>query len=90
GLTGQQSSLFKEQTSNGAVPEGYRYGVQFDQNEAGLYDYATNQLLAKYIWGITPSPDYFDAEKGTVRICFKKDILKKTLPESGHCTLVRQ
>ena len=47
GLKGQISSLFEEQYSDGTLVDGLRNGVRYDHNEAGLYDYATNQLLAK-------------------------------------------
>ena len=54
--------------------------MRFDRNEAGLYDYATNQLVAKYIWGITPSEEYFNAEQHTISIKFRKSLLNERLP----------
>lgn len=77
---GGQSALFKEQFQKDRVFGGYRYSVRFDQFEVGLYDYATNQLLAKYIWGITPSDAYYDEPSRTVHVCFKKSMVN-SLPE---------
>ncbi|MCM2271003.1 MAG: hypothetical protein NDJ18_00390 [candidate division Zixibacteria bacterium] len=75
-LAGGRSHLFEEQYGLGQTFEGYRYGVRFDQNEAGLYDYATNELVAKYIWGINPSADYFDETNRVIRIRFRAELLK--------------
>ena len=74
------SSLFEEQYQAKEPFEGYRYGVRFDQNEIGLYDYATNCLIAKYIWGVTPSDDYLDKDKGTVTVKFSKWLFDGGLP----------
>jgi hypothetical protein len=81
GFGGGQSALFKEQFRTDRVFGGYRYSVRFDQFEVGLYDYASNQLLAKYIWGITPSDDYYDEPTRTVHVCFKKAMVT-SLPEN--------
>lgn len=83
-LDGQQSMLFQEQYLGQEPFEGYRFGVRYDENEVGLYDYATNQLVAKYIWGISPSPDYFDADSKTVTVRFKRDLVDGNLPEKVH------
>lgn len=53
---------------------GFRYAIRVDQNEAGLYDLATSYLLAKYIWGITPSESYFDRSSRTITIRFNADL----------------
>ncbi|HOD66160.1 MAG TPA: hypothetical protein PLR32_01630 [candidate division Zixibacteria bacterium] len=53
-----KSVLFEEQYQGGTPFPGYRWGIRYDANEAGLYDYATNQLVGKYIYGITPSAAY--------------------------------
>ena len=87
-LKGQVSSLFEAQYRDGTLVDGYRYGVRYDQNEAGLYDYVTNQLVAKYIWGITPSDDYFNAEQKKIAVRFRKSLLNGLLPEKGHCRLL--
>lgn len=78
-LEGAPSLLYEEQFGEALMAEGYRFGVRLDQNEAGLYDYATNHLLAKYILGITPSPDYLDQETGAVAVKFRYPHLSKDL-----------
>ncbi|MEE8576235.1 MAG: hypothetical protein V3T31_03180 [candidate division Zixibacteria bacterium] len=82
-LASGSSPLFEEQTT-GSEFEGFRYAVRFDRNEAGLYDYSSNRLLAKYIWGLSPSDDYFDESTSTVRFSIRKDILKGSLPEKNE------
>lgn len=88
GLNGGQSSLFREQYGQETAFEGHRFGMRYDQNEAGLYDYATNQLLAKYIWGITPSDEYFDSESGRVKIKFRSSLLEDQRPNEDNCRLL--
>ncbi|MEW5796158.1 MAG: hypothetical protein AB1772_07330 [Candidatus Zixiibacteriota bacterium] len=88
GLQGQRSQLFESQYSEKQAFEGYRFGVRYDRNEAGLYDYATNQLLAKFIMGITPSDDYFDAERKIIKVRFRKSLLNGQLPASGQYRLL--
>ncbi|MDX9858401.1 MAG: hypothetical protein RBT76_11460 [candidate division Zixibacteria bacterium] len=78
-LTDRASSLFEEHFGN-MLFAGFRYAVRFDRNEAGLYDYGTNQLMAKYIWGITPSESYLDESTRTIRIRFKRDIVGEVVP----------
>ena len=83
-----KSILFEEQYHDSLQFEGYRFGVRYDRNEAGLYDYLTNQLVAKYIWGISPSDKYFDDETKTVAIQFKKTLLDKSRPEKKQFKLL--
>ncbi len=87
-LEGQLSSLYDSQYGAEVAYEGFRYGVRYDQNEIGLYDYATNLLVAKYIWGITPSDDYYDAEAKTISIRFRKSVFEGGLPEPGQFKLL--
>lgn len=87
-LTGGRSHLFEEQYGLTQPFDGYRYGVRFDQNEAGLYDYATNELVAKYIWGITPSEEYFDQANRTIRIRFRAELLKDAFSKKQPCQLL--
>ncbi len=82
------SAMFEEQYGGKQSFEGYRFGVRFDVNEAGLYDYASNQLIAKFILGISLSDDYFDAEKNTVTVQFKRDLLNGVLPAANECKLL--
>ncbi|MEA3296656.1 MAG: hypothetical protein U9R56_02195, partial [candidate division Zixibacteria bacterium] len=89
-LEGVTSFLFEEQYRDQLPFDGYRYGVRFDQNEAGLYDYANNRLLAKYIWGITPSEKYYDADKNLIRIRFRKKLLAGAVPAPDDFKLLPQ
>ena len=87
-LTNMRSYLFDEQYQQGSSFDGYRYGVRIDQNEAGLYDYATNELVAKYIWGITPSDAYYEPSDRKVRVSFRTSLLGKNLPAQGDYTVL--
>jgi hypothetical protein len=78
-LVGGGSDLFAKQYDNQWPFEGYRFGIRYDQNEIGLYDYATDQLLAKYIWGITPSDDYYSETDNTVAIRLHRDLFDEDL-----------
>ena len=81
-LTGGYSPLFEEQYALDSLAyNGYRYGVRFDRNEAGFYDYGTNELVAKFIWGITPLEGYYNETDNTVTIRFRKDIFGGRLPD---------
>ncbi len=73
-LQGAISELYVKQYRDSIPFEGYRRGIRFDQNEVGLYDYATSELLAKYIWGISPSEEYFDEARNVVTVKFRKEL----------------
>ena len=87
-LANIHSYLFDEQYQQGYPFDGYRYGVRIDQNEAGLYDYGTNELIAKYIWGITPSDEYYEASDRKVRVSFRTTLFGKNLPAAGDYTVL--
>ncbi|UCG62886.1 MAG: hypothetical protein JSV52_06275 [Candidatus Zixiibacteriota bacterium] len=76
----QASTLFDEQYQHQLEFENYRFGIRFDQFEVGLYDYATNEILAKYIWGMAPSESYYDKDQNRITFKFKSDISRGTLP----------
>ena len=80
-LEGKNSLLFEEQFQGNQAFDGYRYGVRFDRNEAGLYDYGTNELVAKFIWGITPLEGYYDRDTNRIYIKFKTAVLGDKLPD---------
>jgi len=80
-LEGENSPLFEEQFQGSQPFDGYRYAVRFDRNEAGLYDYGTNELVAKFIWGITPLEGYYDAAANCITIKFKTEALGDRLPD---------
>ncbi len=87
-LVNTRSPLFDEQYQMGYPYDGFRYGVRIDQNEAGLYDYATNELVAKYIWGITPSEEYYNTSDRKVRVKFRTCLFGKILPGPSDYTLL--
>lgn len=73
-----QSRLFAEHLPN-AQYHGEIYGIQFSTNEVGLYDYYTNNLLAKYVSSFSPSSDYWDSEEKTIRFRLDKTILNQRM-----------
>jgi len=87
-LSKTSSAMFDEQYADKLPFEGYRYGVRFDANEAGLYDYAANHLVAKYIWGIAPSDEYFDSDQNRITIRLKKSLVGDKLPSENDCKLI--
>jgi len=87
-LSEASSVMFEEQYVGKLPFEGHRFGVRFDANEAGLYDYAGNHVLAKYILGITPSDEYFDPDQNKITIRLKKSLVGDKLPSENDCKLV--
>jgi len=87
-LNGQVSSLFESHYGESRKYEGHRFGVRFDRNEIGLYDYGSNLLVAKYIWGITPSDDYYDADRNVITARFDRSLFRDMLPQDGQCQLL--
>lgn len=85
---GHTSLLFDEHFM-GAVPfDGYRYGVRIDQNEAGVYDYAGNSLISKFILGINGVDNYYNAKTNRVTVKFKKSLFGQTPPIATDLTAV--
>jgi hypothetical protein len=74
------SAMYIEHFPDSDDMGGYRYAVRFDSNEAGLYDYATNYLLGKFINGLTPSPEYYDEENHKIAFRFKKSLTNGVFP----------
>lgn len=87
-MTDQVSLLFEEQYDESEKFDGFRFGLKFDQNEAGLYDYTTNHIIAKYIYSLTPSDNYFDSEKGIVRVRFKTSLTGGAIPKKNDWKLM--
>ncbi len=73
-----QSGLFYEQFSTGAY-RGQKYGLRFNSDEAGLYDYYTDIMIAKYIRSFDPDSHYWSPDSGTVRFTMKKALLPKPI-----------
>lgn len=80
-LKDYRSSLFNEQYKGEKAFHGYRFGIRFDQNEAGVYDYATNHLVAKYIFGLQPSDDYYNEKEKKIYFKFRKDVIPYELTD---------
>ena len=79
------SAMFSEHYGDEIPFEGFRYGVRFDANEAGLYDYSTNLLLAKYIAGVDPSEKYINHQSHKVTFRIRKSLTNGVLPsETGY------
>ncbi len=84
-LKGQRSILFEEQYKGAMEFPGYRWGIRYDGNEAGLYDYGTNQLVGKYIFGITPSEEYLAKDGRVIQLRYLVDLSEGAMPEKeGH------
>jgi hypothetical protein len=74
-LVGSGSELYGSQYGEETPFEGYRFGIRYDQNEVGLYDYATDNLLAKYIWGLNPSDAYFDEDHNCIHLKLRANLV---------------
>lgn len=82
------SSLFEEQYQSAEKYSGYQYGIRFDRNEAGVYDYATNSLIAKYIWSLKPSDAYYSEKDGKLYFKFRKDVLPLELDKKTEFVIL--
>ncbi|MDH4158293.1 MAG: hypothetical protein OEW00_13565, partial [candidate division Zixibacteria bacterium] len=80
GLQSGKSLLFEEHYRGAENPGGHRFGIRADQNEAGLYDYASNHLVAKYIRGLMPSDEYLDEEGNTICVKVRKELVGPNMP----------
>ncbi|MFH1372547.1 MAG: hypothetical protein ABII79_01960 [bacterium] len=83
-----RSAMFDEQYGGRLSNEGYRYGIRFDTNESGLYDYASNQLVAKYILGIMPSQEYLNDDKSKITFRLKKSLLGDVQLSADNCKMI--
>ncbi len=74
------SELFEEQFKGATEFKNYRFSLRFDGHEAGIYDYATSTLIAKYLTSFTPEAPYFDATDSTVSFSFPLSLVKDVSP----------
>jgi hypothetical protein len=88
-LDKKASTIFLEQYKTSRPFDGYRYGIRLDKNEIGLYDYATNQLLAKYVYDFDPSPKYYDSTSNRYRAYFDIKLLDKNLPRKSDYMIIK-
>ncbi len=87
-LVGISSELMGDQFKDTELYDGYRYGLRFDKNEIGIYDYAINRLVAKYVTSFDPSDDYYDASKNMVTAYFDKSLLGNNPPDMGDAIFI--
>ncbi len=83
------SVLFEEQFRDSPAFQGYRFGVRFDNHEAGVYDYATSTLLAKFLTSFDPSAPYFNPADSTVSFSFPLTLVKNVSPLNAPVILSR-
>ncbi len=88
-LSGKKSELFKEQNKENLEYKGYRFGIKIDRNEIGLYDYAINQLKAKYIFNFAPDPAYFDSVSGKISAYFDINLLDGIIPGESDYEIIK-
>lgn len=72
--TTYNSWMFQEQMP-GSKYEGEEYGIRFDTNEAGVYNYPTNTLETKYVSAFSPSKYYLDDKASSICFRLEKSIL---------------
>jgi len=77
-LDGYQSRLFAKQAP-GLPYDGALYGIEFNAEEAGLYAYDTDVLLAKYVHSFDPNPNYWDAKNRVLRFSIDKSLLPSNI-----------
>ena len=73
-----RSWMFSEQMPE-ADYNAERYGLVFNAKEAGLYDYYTNILMAKYVKAFIPSDSYISEDNKTIIFRLAKNKLKNNL-----------
>ncbi|MBN2227496.1 MAG: hypothetical protein JW763_09040 [candidate division Zixibacteria bacterium] len=88
-LFDKKSSLRDEQYDRDPNLIGYRFSVRVDKNEIGLYDYATNQLVAKYVYDFDPDDNYYDKKKNHITAYFDIRLLDGILPQKDDCLILR-
>lgn len=81
-----RSRLFSEQMS-GETSNGQIVGIVFDSLEAGVYDYRTDLLLAKFASGFTAGESMWNPVDRVIRFKVEKSVLPVEL-RGGHLLLV--
>jgi hypothetical protein len=89
-LSEKSSMLFVEQYGTSEEFEGYRYGLRVDGNEAGLYDYGSDCLVAKFISGFSKSSDYYDSDKNAITLRLRRNVTNDLLPDKQRHRLLSQ
>ncbi len=88
-MDGKISMLYLEQHSLDTTYEGYRYGIKLDKNEIGLYDYAANLIVAKYVDNFTSDTDYYDKARNKVTAYLDIRLLGGILPGESEYLILK-
>ena len=81
-----RSRLYSEQFPKQRY-DGQMVGIVFDSLEAGVYDYRTDMLLAKFASGFSQGESIWDAEHRVVRFRVDKNIMPIDL-KSGNLRMI--
>ncbi len=68
-----RSSFLFDELLPGQNYSGYDYGIVFDTNEVGLYDFRTNELLAKHVESFSPGRGYRHRDPNEKMLLFSID-----------------
>jgi len=85
--TGASARVSHSKLFNDLVPgieyEGWEYGIIFDRNEVGLYDFRTNTLTAKHVESFAPDRGYIESGENGNRYLFRieKKLFEKQMLE---------
>ncbi len=79
------SSLFQEQFPD-TIFDNYQYGILFSNVEAGAYSYVANNIIGKYIVGMTGDEPIYDPSSGEIRFRVDKAILP---PLDGYVMFIQ-
>jgi hypothetical protein len=79
-----ESRLNLELGASDDMKNGYRYCLRLDRNEIGLYDFATNAILGKYIDNFGNNSAYFDPDHGRVIAHFGIDLINVAVFDDGE------
>jgi hypothetical protein len=71
---GYRSWLFAERCPQETYA-GDHIGIRFSADEAAVYDFLTNKLLAAYIHALSPRPGYRDEATGTIHFAVATNLL---------------
>ncbi len=77
-LMEKESEMYIQQYGKGAEWGGYRWALKFDRNEIGLYDYALNQIIAKYVSYPGEESNYYDPQTNKVTAHIKAPLINKS------------
>jgi len=83
------SMLFDEQYKKKRAFEGYRYGLRMDKNEIGLYDYAVNQIKAKFIDDPGTASDYYNSAERKITAYFNLNLVENIVDITGDYRILK-